>query len=103
MQALLRTLLCFGEVFRYARFVRASRTPCMKAPDFAFAKLCACKAKQQPNRNPQLDNQNLTKMVFVIALKVLKLSLMRVAPWDYIYRMREANGGAREPLLATFG
>ena len=94
--------LCFALRFASVKS-SASRALRVKAPDFAFAKLRACKAKQQPNRNPQLDNQNLTKMVFVIALKVLKLSLMRVAPWDYIYRMREANGGAREPLLATFG
>ena len=59
-QALLHTLLCFGEVFCDACFARALRTLRVKAPDFAFTKLCACKAKQQPNRNPQLDNQNLT-------------------------------------------
>ena len=62
-RALLRTSLCFGEVFRYGRFARVSRALHIKAPDFAFAKLRACKAKQQPNRNPQLDNQNLTLLV----------------------------------------
>ena len=60
VRALLRTLLCFGKVFRYACFAHASRTLCVKAPYFAFTKLRACKAKQQPNRNPQLENQNLT-------------------------------------------
>ena len=57
--------LCFTLCFASAkssttRASHASCTLCIKAPDFAFAKLCACKAKQQPNRNPQLDNQNLT-------------------------------------------
>ena len=51
--------LCFALRFASAKS-STSRTSCVKAPDFAFAKLHACKAKQQPNRNPQLDYQNLT-------------------------------------------
>ena len=37
----------------------------------------------------------MLKMVFVITLKVLQLSLTRATVWDYLYWMREANGGAR--------
>ena len=51
--------LCFPVHFAPAKS-STSCASCVKAPDFAFAKLHACKAKQQPNRNPQLDNQNLT-------------------------------------------
>ena len=53
--------LCFALRFASAKS-SASRASHVKAPDFAFAKLHACKAKQQPNRNPQLDNQNLTSL-----------------------------------------
>ena len=53
--------LCFALRFALAKS-STSRALCVKAPDFAFAKLRACKAKQQPNRNPQLDNQNLTSL-----------------------------------------
>ena len=51
--------LCFAFRFALAKS-STSHALRVKAPDFAFAKLRACKAKQQPNRNPQLDNQNLT-------------------------------------------
>ena len=54
--------LCFALRFASAKS-STSRTSRVKAPDFAFTKLRACKAKQQPNRNPQLDNQNLTKIL----------------------------------------
>ena len=58
--------LCFALRFASAKS-SASHASRVKAPDFAFAKLRACKAKQQPNRNPQLDNQNLTQGQYEIA------------------------------------
>ena len=56
--------LCFALRFASAKS-SASRALHVKAPDFAFAKLHACKAKQQPNRNPQLDNQNWSTWLMI--------------------------------------